>query len=69
MPRPKRCRRICGYPDYWSFCPEGVNAPETIAFTLDEYETVRLIDYQKMTQERLISLSTMHRIRSRMASS
>lgn len=51
MPRPKRCRRICGYPDYWSFWPEGVNLPETIVFTLDEYETIRLIDYQKQTQE------------------
>lgn len=55
MPRPKRCRRICGYPDYWSFCPEGVNLPETIVFTLDEYETIRLIDYLKQTQEECAS--------------
>lgn len=51
MPRPKRCRRICGYPDYWSFAPEGAAAAETVVFKLDEYETIRLIDYQKMTQE------------------
>ncbi len=51
MPRPKRCRRICGYPDFWSFSPEGADAPETIVFTLDEYEAVRLIDYRKLTQE------------------
>ena len=31
MPRPKRCRRICGYPDYWSFAPEGSgNADEAV---------------------------------------
>lgn len=51
MPRPKRCRRICGYPDHWSFVPEGSEITETIPFTLDEYETIRLIDHQKMTQE------------------
>ena len=55
MPRPKRCRRICGYPDYWSFSPEGAQTPETIVFTLDEYETIRLIDYQKLTQEECAS--------------
>ena len=51
MSRPKMCRRICGYPDYWSFLPEGSEITETIAFKLDELETIRLIDYQKMTQE------------------
>ena len=51
MPRPKRCRRICGYPDYWSFVPEGSDSLETVVFMLDEYETIRLIDYQKLTQE------------------
>ena len=51
MSRPKRCRRICGYPDYWSFLPEGTETTETIALKLDELETIRLIDHQKMTQE------------------
>lgn len=51
MPRPKRCRRICGYPDFWSFIPEGSEKVDTILFTLDEYETIRLIDYKKQTQE------------------
>ena len=55
MPRPKRCRRICGYPDHWSFAPEDTEITETIPFTLDEYETIRLIDYQKMTQEECAS--------------
>ncbi len=51
MPRPKRCRKICGYPDFWSFVPEGVKDPETLLFMLDEYESIRLIDYEKLTQE------------------
>ncbi len=51
MPRPKRCRRICGYPDFWSFVPEGVEEMETILLGLDEYEALRLIDHERMTQE------------------
>ena len=51
MSRPKRCRQICGYPAFWSFAPEKADAPETIRFTLDEYEAVRMIDYEKLTQE------------------
>ncbi len=51
MPRPKRCRRICGYPEYWSFIPEGAETSETVVFRLDEFEAIRLIDHLKMTQE------------------
>ncbi len=51
MPRPKRCRRICGYPEHWSFAPEGEECDDTILLLLDEYEAVRLIDHQRMTQE------------------
>ena len=51
MPRPKRCRRICGYPEFWSFAPEGAPAEETVVLMLDEFETIRRIDHEKMTQE------------------
>lgn len=51
MPRPKRCRHICGYPAFWSFAPEKACASETTGFTLDEYEAIRMIDYEKLTQE------------------
>ena len=51
MPRPKRNRRISGYPDYWNFSPEGPTHPETLLLTLDEYETIRVIDFLRMTQE------------------
>lgn len=50
MPRPQKCRRICGYPDYWVFTPdEGENG--TVVLTLDEFETIRLIDHLGRTQE------------------
>ncbi len=51
MPRKQRCRRIACFPDYWTFTsPEGECADE-IVLTIDEFETIRLIDYEGMTQE------------------
>lgn len=51
MARPTRCRRICTEPAYDSFRPEGYPAGGEIVMTLDEYETVRLIDFEKRTHE------------------
>ena len=51
MPRPQKSRRICCYPDYWSFAPDLDKATDTVTMTLDEFETIRLIDYQGKTQE------------------
>ncbi len=50
MARPQRSRRIYTFPDYWSFGPEE-EAGEDVILALDEYETIRLIDLEKMTQE------------------
>ena len=51
MPRPQKSRRICCYPDYWSFAPDQDTANDTVTMSLDEFETIRLIDYQAKTQE------------------
>lgn len=53
MPRPKRCRRICRYPDFWSFAPEDAEeeTEESVVLSLDEFETIRLIDHRRQTQE------------------
>ena len=53
MPRPPRKRQIQGYPDYWSFAPDdGENVPEeTVILSLDEFETIRLMDREGLTQE------------------
>ena len=51
MPRPQKSRRICCYPDYWSFAPDQDKASDTVTLTLDELETIRLIDYFGKTQE------------------
>ncbi len=52
MPRRQRCRWIGGYPDHWSFSPD--DSPETtdcVVLSLDELETIRLIDREELTQE------------------
>lgn len=52
MSRQRRCRRISGYPDCWSFSPDDADTPvNSIILTLDEYETIRLIDLEGQTQE------------------
>ena len=51
MARTPRCRRIRCYPDYWSFAPQDEGQAEVIEMTLDEYECIRLMDREKLTQE------------------
>lgn len=51
MPRPQKLRRICCYPDYWSFAPDQDAANDTVTLSLDEFETIRQIDYCSKTQE------------------
>ncbi|MCR4817861.1 MAG: DUF134 domain-containing protein [Fretibacterium sp.] len=50
MPRPQRCRRINCFPDFWSFSP-GEEENGTITMTLDELETIRLMDHEGQTHE------------------
>ena len=51
MPRKQRCRWIGGYPDHWEFAPAEVSDGEPVVMRLDEFETVRLLDREGMTQE------------------
>lgn len=51
MARPSRCRRVCSEPDYDSFSPDGILSEADVIITVDEYEAIRLIDYEKKTQE------------------
>ena len=51
MPRPKKQRNICAYPDYWSFAPDLDKSNDTVILSLDEFESIRLIDYLHKTQE------------------
>lgn len=52
MPRPKKCRKICGLPKRCNFGPLDGNADdEMIEMTVDEFETIRLIDHLGYNQE------------------
>ena len=51
MPRPVRCRRIEQMPAFRSFSPDDAPDAEVIRLTLDEYETLRLIDAEGLNQE------------------
>ena len=50
MPRPKRCRKACSMPRVSEFAPIGEEA-DFVVLTVDEYESVRLIDKQGFSQE------------------
>ena len=50
MARPKKCRRICGMPRCGDFIPSA-GADGQVLMTVDEFECIRLIDWEGMTQE------------------
>ena len=51
MPRPQRVRTVCCEPEYECFRPAGLGLYEEIFLTVDEYETIRLVDYQGKTHQ------------------
>lgn len=50
MPRPRKCRKVCCLPKVCEFYPEGGNDKQVV-LTVDEYETLRLIDKEGFSQE------------------
>ncbi|MCI8856060.1 MAG: DUF134 domain-containing protein [Clostridiaceae bacterium] len=51
MPRPKKCRRVCDLPENRVFAPLGNHRNRIISLSIDEYETIRLIDKKGFSQE------------------
>ncbi|MCD8091101.1 MAG: DUF134 domain-containing protein [Clostridiales bacterium] len=52
MPRPTKCRMICRFPQTAEFIPaNSEEEKEAIIMTLDEFETIRLIDKEGLSQE------------------
>ena len=51
MPRPKKCRRICAMPLHTEFSPRDGGEGGPVEMTVDEYESIRLLDYQGLRQE------------------
>lgn len=62
MPRPTKCRRVCHFPQTLEFRPVyeedrsgdsdacGHREPEPVILTVDEYEIIRLIDKEGLSQ-------------------
>jgi len=51
--RPKRCRRVASWPSCFLFKPAGVprRSLREVALTVDEFEALRLADYEGLYQE------------------
>jgi uncharacterized protein len=54
MPRPLKCRRVCGCPRADYFRPGGVLRAdlEVVRLTMDEFEALRLADLKGLYQEK-----------------
>ena len=63
MPRPRKWRNVCRLPPVDSFIPQAPDAAtgEAVVMTVDEYETIRLIDLEGLTQEECAARMTIAR--------
>lgn len=53
MPRPRKWRKVCCLPDNKLFGPlnASINQESFVTMSVDEYETIRLIDLEGLIQE------------------
>lgn len=53
MARPPKCRKVCALPENDTFGPFNCKnqSEETIVMSVSEYEVIRLIDLEGLTQE------------------
>lgn len=52
MPRPRKHRKVCHFPKTISFAPmDTVEEDDPVIMTVDEYETIRLMDREGLSQE------------------
>ena len=53
MPRPKQERKICNPPLMQGFKPYGIahRLQSSVSLLFDEYETIRLLDYEGLNQD------------------
>lgn len=69
MARPRKCKRVCALPKVGEFGPLNVSKDviESIIMTVEEYETIRLMDLKGLNQEQCaytmgVARSTVQRI-------
>ncbi len=53
MPRPLKCRLVCAAPRCTGFMPSGMSdcGEGAVVMSVDEYEALRLLDLEGLTQE------------------
>ncbi|QSX08561.1 DUF134 domain-containing protein [Alkalibacter rhizosphaerae] len=53
MPRPRKGKKVCCIPENTSFGPlnDRDGKRDVVFMSVEEYETIRLIDYEGLTQE------------------
>lgn len=61
MSRPQKCRRVCSEPQFLLFSPNGVEQPEENVISVDEYEVIRLVDYEKKSHEQCAAIMNVSR--------
>lgn len=50
MARPQKLRKVCSHPLCTDFAPQEAGG-ETVTMAIDEYETIRLIDFEGLSQD------------------
>ena len=63
MPRPRKQKKICCLPEVDTFGPanQTANEADAIHMTIEEYETIRLIDYESLNQEQCAEVMSVAR--------
>lgn len=61
MPRPCKKRRVCKHPDFCEFVATESQSDEVVLLTIDEFECLRLVDYEMLTQEECAAKMTVAR--------
>jgi predicted DNA-binding protein (UPF0251 family) len=63
MARPKKYKRVCMMPRTNTFSPAGkqMGPSEPLIMTVVEYETIRLIDYEGLSQEECAEIMSVAR--------
>ena len=61
MSRPQRQRRICAMPEYTVFAPDHASGGAPVSLSLDEFETLRLMDYEGCTHEQCAAVMQISR--------
>ena len=51
MARPTKESKVCCFAEVSTFVPDGKNVGQPVVLAIDEYETIRLIDNEGLSQE------------------